>query len=59
MVHNPNFNQEVNMGKDNLIELLNEALQIEYSDVFLYPRQADIIKDKAIAEQFENLAGWR
>ncbi|MBL7131032.1 MAG: hypothetical protein ISS45_06500 [Candidatus Omnitrophica bacterium] len=47
------------MGKDNLIELLNEALQIEYSDVFLYPRQADIIKDKAIAEQFENLAGWR
>jgi len=41
------------MEKDKLIELLNEALQIEYTDVFLYPRQAERIKEKEISEKFE------
>ena len=41
------------MGKNELIELLNGALKNEYSDIFLYPRQADIIKEKEISEMFE------
>jgi len=41
------------MDKDNLIKLLNEALQVEYSEVFLYPREAGEIKDKNIARTFE------
>lgn len=42
------------MAKERLIELLNQALQTEYTDVFLYPRQADLIKEKEISELFEN-----
>ena len=41
------------MDKDKLIEMFNGALQLEYSGVFLYPREAKIIKDKKIAEVFE------
>jgi len=41
------------MAKTRLVELLNRALQEEYTDIFLYSREADIIKDKAIAEKFE------
>lgn len=43
------------MDKTKLIELLNEALQNEYTDVFLYPRQADMLreKDKKVSEMFE------
>lgn len=40
------------MEKDKLIKLLNEALQNEYSDVFLYPREAEIVDEKDIAEKF-------
>lgn len=39
--------------KNKLIELLNEALSQEYSDVFLYPREAKTIEDKKVAEKFE------
>ncbi|MGE5197935.1 MAG: ferritin-like domain-containing protein [Deltaproteobacteria bacterium] len=35
-----------------LIELLNEALAQEYSDVFLYPREARTIQDKKVADKF-------
>ncbi|KPK41034.1 MAG: hypothetical protein AMJ78_06530 [Omnitrophica WOR_2 bacterium SM23_29] len=38
---------------DKLIELLKEALSQEYSDVFLYPREAETIEDKKISEKFE------
>lgn len=41
------------MDKDTLIKLLNEAIQIEYSEIFLYPREAKQIKDKNIAQIFE------
>lgn len=41
------------MDKKKLIKLLNEALQIEYSEVFLYPREAKKLKDKNIAQIFE------
>ena len=42
------------MDKDELIKVLNYALQFEYNDVFLYPREAREIKDKNVAELFEN-----
>lgn len=40
--------------KNNLIELLKEALSREYSDVFLYAREAKTIQDKQIAEKFDD-----
>ena len=40
-----------------LITLLNHALRMEYSDVFLYPRHADHLqKQPAIAELFRNFS---
>lgn len=39
--------------KNELIKLLNEALSLEYSDVFLYPREAKTIEDKKISGMFE------
>ncbi len=41
------------MDKDELIKVLNYALQFEYNDVFLYPREAREVKDKNVAEIFE------
>ncbi len=41
------------MDKDELIKVLNYALQFEYNDVFLYPRDARAVKDKNVAEIFE------
>ena len=41
------------MDKDKLIKLLNDALQIEYGEIFLYPREARYMKDKNVAELFE------
>lgn len=43
------------MEKEKLIELLNEALQTEYTDVFLYPRQADMVRaeEGETAEKFD------
>ena len=41
------------MDKNMLIKLLNDALQFEYNDVFLYPREAKKIKDKNVAQIFE------
>ena len=41
------------MDKDNLIKLLNYALQFEYNDVFLYPREAKQVKDKDVSRIFE------
>lgn len=41
------------MERDRLIKLLNDALQMEYSDVFLYPREAKSFEDKNIASTFE------
>ncbi len=41
------------MEKAGLIQSLNEALQKEYFDIFLYPREADIVKDKEVREKFE------
>ncbi|MDP3732870.1 MAG: ferritin-like domain-containing protein [Candidatus Omnitrophota bacterium] len=41
------------MDKDKLIKLLNDALQIEYGEIFLYPREARHMKDKNVAELFE------
>ncbi len=38
--------------KRELIELLNDALLLEYSDVFLYPREAKTVEDKEISEKF-------
>ncbi len=38
---------------NKLIELLKDALWREYSDVFLYPREAKTIEDKDIAKKFE------
>lgn len=40
------------MDKNELISLLNKALQMEYVDIFLYPRQADIVKEKTISNKF-------
>ena len=42
------------MQTHEIIFNLNKALEWEYSDVFLYPREAKEIKDKNIAELFEN-----
>ena len=39
--------------KKELTELLNDALVLEYSDVFLYPREAKTIEDKEISEKFD------
>ena len=41
------------MEKDMLIFNLNKALQLEYSDIFLYAREAKMIKDNAISACFE------
>lgn len=41
------------MDKDELIKSFNDALQKEYSDVFLYTREARDIKDKNVAQLFE------
>ncbi len=41
------------MDKDSLIKLLSNALQMEYTGVFLYPREVRSIKDKNIASVFE------
>lgn len=41
------------MDKDLMIFNLNKALQLEYSDIFLYPREAKLTKDRAISEMFE------
>lgn len=41
------------MQTEKIIFNLNKALQLEYSDVFLYPREAKLIKDKTIASTFE------
>lgn len=41
------------MDKNDLVKSLNEALQLEYTDIFLYPRQADIVKEKEISQMFE------
>lgn len=43
------------METHEIIFNLNKALQLEYSDVFLYPREAQLIvgKDKVIASMFE------
>src|SRR3990167_352719 len=41
------------MQTHEIIFNLNRALQMEYSDVFLYPREAKLIKDKKIASIFE------
>jgi bacterioferritin (cytochrome b1) len=32
---------------------LNKALQLEYSDVFLYPREAGLMKESPLADIFE------
>ena len=40
------------MIKADIIELLNEALQCEYTDVFLYPREADLVREREISAQF-------
>lgn len=41
------------MQTHEIIFNLNKALQLEYTDVFLYPREAKLIKDKTIASVFE------
>ena len=45
------------MQPHEVIFNLNKALQLEYSDVFLYPREAKLIevKDKEAADMFEEL----
>lgn len=42
------------MKTDEIISKLNEALQMEYSDIFLYPREAKLIEDKDISSIFEH-----
>lgn len=37
----------------DIVGLLNEALQTEYGELFLYPREASLIQDKEIAQTFE------
>ena len=44
------------MQKDKLIEALNRALQEEYTDVFSYPKEAEKIQRKEIAEEFTRFA---
>ena len=39
--------------KDTVIFNLNKALQLEYFDVFSYPREANLIKDNVIKSKFE------
>ena len=41
------------MQAHEVIFNLNKALQLEYSDVFLYPREAGLIKDKVISSTFD------
>lgn len=41
------------MQVHEIIFNLNKALQLEYSDVFLYPREAKIIKDSIVRSVFE------
>lgn len=41
------------MQAHEIVFNLNKALQLEYSDVFLYPREARLIEDKVIASTFE------
>jgi bacterioferritin (cytochrome b1) len=41
------------MKKDLLIFNLNKALQLEYSDIFLYVREAKMTKDNAVSPYFE------
>ncbi len=41
------------MQTHEIIFNLNQALQLEYSDVFLYPREAKLIEDKVISSLFE------
>ncbi|MFH1226430.1 MAG: ferritin-like domain-containing protein [Planctomycetota bacterium] len=42
---------------DKIVELLNHALVMEYSDVFLYPRHGEYFgKHPAIAELFKNFS---
>jgi len=41
------------MQTHEIVFNLNKALQLEYSDVFLYPREAKLIKDKVISSLFE------
>ncbi|MEK7448682.1 MAG: ferritin-like domain-containing protein [Planctomycetota bacterium] len=40
-------------SRTTLIQLLNQALQNEYTDVFLYPREADALKEKELSALFE------
>lgn len=39
--------------KKELTELLSDALLLEYSDVFLYSREAKTVEDKEISEKFD------
>jgi len=41
------------MERNELIKLLGEMMQQEYTDIFLYHREADIIKEKELSEQFK------
>lgn len=44
------------MGNPKLIKRLNEALFMEYTDIFLYLRQAGIIEEEEISKLFERLS---
>ena len=46
--------RRVEMEMHEVVFNLNKALQLEYSDVFLYPREAKLIEDRSIASIFEN-----
>ncbi len=41
------------MRQDELIKLLNRALQFEYNDIFLYMREAKSVIDKKISQIFD------
>lgn len=41
------------MEKDLLVFNLNKALQLEFSDIFLYIREAGLIKDSSVRAVFE------
>lgn len=43
------------MENTKLIELLNEALYLEYTDIFLYLRQASMVEEE-ISKTFDRLA---
>lgn len=43
------------MDNQKLIERLNDALKMEYTDVFMYAREARDIKERQIAGVFEEL----